>query len=199
MITIGSLQEPDVSVPALPNSPYAAAKLGASAYARLFARVFGAPVTIVRPFMVYGPGQLDFTKLVPYVASKLLQGGIAELTSGKQDFDWVYVDDVIEALLAVGCSGGLDGTEVDVGTGTLTSVRAVVEQLASHLGHRESLRFGVLPDRELEPTRCADIETTYRLLQWRPKVALSDGLRKTAEWYARYFKASSMGLDPPAV
>ena len=100
VVVLGSLQEPDEVHPPVPSSPYAAAKFGASAYARMFARVFGLPIVIARTFMVYGAGQIDFAKLVPYVARQLITGKVAELTSGRQGFDWIYVDDVVDALIS---------------------------------------------------------------------------------------------------
>ena len=69
----GSLEEPDDEEPT-PVSPYAAAKFAGGAYARMFHRLHGVPVVLLRIFMVYGPGQKDETKLVPYVITSLLRG-----------------------------------------------------------------------------------------------------------------------------
>ena len=73
VVLAGSMEEPDRDDPA-PSSPYAAAKSAASAYARLFDQLYGLPVVNLRVFMVYGPGQRDDTKLIPYVISSLLRG-----------------------------------------------------------------------------------------------------------------------------
>ena len=75
MITTGSLVEPEEGLRTIPNSPYAAAKWAASDYARMFHALYGFPVAIARVFMVYGPGQLDETKLVPYVIRCLRRQG----------------------------------------------------------------------------------------------------------------------------
>ncbi len=65
VVCLGSLQEPDEESRVAPSSPYAAAKFSATAYARMFTEVFSLSVGIGRPFMAYGPGQMDLTKLVP--------------------------------------------------------------------------------------------------------------------------------------
>jgi len=77
----GSVNEPayDAAEP-MPSSPYAAAKSAASAYARMFHGVFGAPVVVARLFVTYGPGQ-QASKLVPYVTRCLLRGGPTGSTS----------------------------------------------------------------------------------------------------------------------
>ncbi|HZF26878.1 MAG TPA: NAD-dependent epimerase/dehydratase family protein [Steroidobacteraceae bacterium] len=187
VVCLGSLQEPDEAIRGAPCSPYAASKYGASAYARLFAEIFALQVSIARPFMVYGPGQLDLTKLVPYVMSQLLRGKAAELSSGRQTFDWVYVDDVVDSLLATIWSPGMKGATVDVGCGVLTSVRDVALGLGRRLGAVDRVRLDVLPDRSLEQTRQGDIEATARLIGWRPQVSLEEGLDRTVAWYRERF------------
>jgi UDP-glucose 4-epimerase len=187
VICLGSLQEPDDAIRGAPCSPYAAAKFSAGAYARMFNEIFALPVSIARPFMVYGPGQLDLTKLVPYVITRILGGKVAELSSGRQEFDWVYVDDTVEALLAIAARPELKGATINIGTGALTSVRHVALGLARRLGADGALRLGVLPDRTLEQTRQGDVDATARLTGWKPRVGLEDGLDRTVAWYQNWF------------
>lgn len=189
VLCLGSLQEPDLEPRTAPNSPYGAAKFAANAYARMYAEVFSLPVTIARPFMVYGPGQLDLTKLVPYVTTQLLSGQEAQLSSGAQTFDWVYVDDVIDALLATTATLQTVGKTVDVGCGVLTSVSDVAQGIARRLQKMDALRLGAIADRRLEQTRCSDVEATARLTGWRPRVALEAGLDATVDWYRQRFAA----------
>ena len=82
MIITGSLEEPDIGSGAVPCSPYAAAKSAGSAYARMLHALYGLPVVILRLFMVYGPGQRDVRKLVPYVSHSLLDGEPPLLSNG---------------------------------------------------------------------------------------------------------------------
>lgn len=183
VICLGSLQEPDDIALGVPSSPYAAAKFAASAYARMYASVYELSVTIARTFMVYGPGQLDFSKLVPYVVSELLCGRAARLSSGEQGFDWIFVDDVVDALLAIAISDSAIGATVDVGSGSLISVREIAEALASRLGALGKLEFGAVPSRRFEPTRTADVEATAGLVGWRARVPIDVGLDRTVAWY----------------
>lgn len=186
-VTLGSLQEPDQELPGVPSSPYAAAKFAAGAYVRMFARIYGVSAAIGRPFMAYGPGQTDMTKVVPHILSHILRGKIAELSSGRSSFDWVFVDDVVDALVALAVSGVSDGRTVDIGRGELTSVRDIATGLARRADVPEALKFGAIEDRKLEPTRVADVGETERLIGWRARISLEEGLDRTVAWYRQYF------------
>src|SRR5262245_45538890 len=108
LVLLGSLTEPTPGPgEVVPGSPYAAAKWASSAYGRMFHRLYKTPVVIVRPFMTYGPGQ-DTGKLIPYVILSLLKEEAPKLSSGQWQADWIYVDDVIDGLLAAAQSPALE-------------------------------------------------------------------------------------------
>ena len=184
IVLAGSLEEAEGDIgTAAPSSPYAAAKGAASMYARLFHRLYGTPVVTARLFMVYGPDQKDLAKLVPYVILSLLRGQSPQLMSGTREVDWIYVDDVVDAYLALASRLGIDGETIDVGTGRLTSVHGVVEQLTSIIQPDVRPEFGSVEDRAFERVRVADVDHTYGLTGWRPKTTLDQGLRQTIDWY----------------
>jgi nucleoside-diphosphate-sugar epimerase len=164
-----------------PSSPYAAAKLSAAAYASFFRTTLGLPVVHARIFMVYGPGQRDLAKLVPYVAVSLLRGLKPRLSSGKRRADWVHVDDVVSGLLCAGQRPDL--TTLDLGTGTLTSVAQVAQILREAISPDAPLGLGELPDRVNETALAADIRRSECLSGWKPGWTLAEGLRSTAGWY----------------
>jgi nucleoside-diphosphate-sugar epimerase len=184
IVLAGSLEEAEGDIgAAAPASPYAAAKGAASMYAHMFHRLYGTPVVTARLFMVYGPDQKDLTKLVPYVILSLLRGQSPQLMSGTREVDWIYVDDVVDAYLALASRLGIDGKTVDVGTGKLTSVRGVVEQLADIIQPDLRPVFGSVEDRAFERVRVADVDHTHDLIGWKPKTSLGQGLRQTIDWY----------------
>ncbi|NUW33804.1 NAD-dependent epimerase/dehydratase family protein [Nonomuraea sp. SMC257] len=185
VVLAGSSEEPRPgNGHAAPPSPYAMAKAAASGYADLFHRLWGVPCTIVRPTMVYGPGQRDEAKLVPYVTLSLLRGEEPRLTSGAKVADWVYVDDVVEAFAAAGAGGRAVGHAVDVGTGVRASVREVVELLYRIVGAGGGPRFGAVADRPLDVPQSAETGPARELLGWEARVGLEEGLRRTVAWYA---------------
>lgn len=194
IVLCGSLEEPESGdVAEALSSPYAISKWAASAYARLFRTLYNVPVVTARLFMVYGPGQRDFTKLIPGSIAKLLRGEPPKITAGARRVDWVYVDDVVDGLLAAAVGPGADGHAVDIGTGVMTTVREVVETLAGLIPGSPPPEFGAIPARPNEQVRAARIDQTRTLLNWSPSVALRDGLARTIEWVRREPPAPTAG------
>lgn len=192
IIMTGSLEEPDEFDPnPVPCSPYAAAKWAASAYARMYHNLFQTPVAIARLFMVYGPGQRDLRKLVPYVILSLLNGDTPLLSSGKRPVDWIYIDDVVNGLLASGIAHGVDGNTFDLGSGSLVTVKEVVETLCKQINTDIAPHFGAIPERPMERVRMADIGTAKQLLDWTPMVPLTQGIKNTVDWYSTQLKSSN--------
>jgi len=184
ILLTGSLEEPEPGPEyPVPSSPYAAAKFAASAYGRMFHALYNTPVTILRLFMVYGPGQQDLRKLVPYVTLSLLKGEAPQLSSGTRKVDWIYVDDVAAGYLAAATAKGVEGDTIDLGSGRLETVRTVVEELVGLINPRVQPIFGSLPERTLEQIRTADADSSMRRLGWQVQVGLHNGLARTAEWY----------------
>jgi nucleoside-diphosphate-sugar epimerase len=186
MIITGSLVEPEDGVRTIPNSPYAAAKWAASDYARMFHALYGFPVAIARVFMVYGPGQQDHTKLVPYVIRCVLRGEAPKITSGKHCIDWIFVEDVVSGLMKFAIASGLDGKSVDLGSGFVIATKELVEKICMLMKSKIQPAYGALADRPLEPLRVAKTEESLRLIGWSPTIQLTEGLCRTIDWYRRH-------------
>jgi UDP-glucose 4-epimerase len=184
VVLTGSLAEPEVeNGETFPSAPYAAAKWASSGYARMFHALYKLPVLIARVFMVYGPGQRDLTKLVPYVTLSLLQGKTPKISSGQRLVDWIYVSDLVNGFLALAQASDVDGATLDLGSGSLVSIREIVQQLSLLVGAQAKVEFGALPDRPLEPTRVAKTAETFEKIGWKPQVCLREGLERTVDWY----------------
>lgn len=186
LVLPGSLEEPEDAIVS-PSSPYAASKWAASAYGRLFQNIFNVPVTIARIFMAYGPTTRDMHKLIPYVVLSLLRGEAPKISSGQREVDWIYVDDVVEGLLTLAVADNAPGNTIDIGSGRLVSIRALVENLVTVMESPISPSFGSLPERPFEQVRVADVSRTFGLVGWEPQVALDEGLRRTVAWFKRWY------------
>lgn len=195
----GSLEEPEPGADEpVPTSPYAAAKHAAGSFGRMFVALDRLPVVNLRPFTVYGPGQVDLTKLVPYVVTSLLRGERPKLSSGTRPLDWVYVEDVADAFLTAARRPDLAGQTIDLGSGELVTVRSIVEQIVETMGTMIEPQFGAWPDRPLEIVRVADVEQTRARLGWQLRTSLADGLPATVEWFrAELARESSSPLKSP--
>jgi UDP-glucose 4-epimerase len=184
VVLAGSMEEPDLGDPdAVAQSPYAVAKWGALAYARHLHAVHDLPVAHLRVFMVYGPGQLDLRKLVPYVTVSLLRGEAPKLTSGARAVDWIYVDDVVDAFLRAAVAPGVEGRSLDIGSGELVTAHTLVVRLRELIGGDVEPAFGAIADRPLERVRAADPAAAADAMGWQPQTSLEEGLARTVAFY----------------
>lgn len=183
VVLAGSMLEPTGDLAqCVPSSPYAAAKLTTTLYARMFHHLYRTPVVIVRPFMTFGPGQHP-EKILPYVINQLSNGVSPRLSSGKWRADWIYVSDVIDGMISAMEAPGAEGAEIDLGRGELMSTREVVSAVHALMKSAVPLRFGDLEDRPAAPERTAETSIPLELLNWSPRVSIEDGLRRTIEWF----------------
>jgi nucleoside-diphosphate-sugar epimerase len=178
-VMAGSLEEPDGVEPTA-VSPYAAAKWATSGYGRMFRQLYGLDVRIVRPMMTFGPGQKEL-KLVPSTILSLLKDQHTKTGSGSRLVDWVYVDDVVEGLIAAACVPDLP-CAVDLGSGVLVSVADVAREIARQLGREHLLEIGDGARRE-EIVRVADVDKARRLLGFTATTTLPEGIARTIAFH----------------
>ncbi len=165
-----------------PFSAYAASKVAAWAFGRMYWRVYNLPIVTARPFQVYGPGQPEHM-LIPAAVAAALAGQDLAATPGEQERDFIYVDDVIEGMLAVALAPGIEGESLDLGSGVVWPVREVLDRVWELTGARGRILYGVLPYRPGEVMHLvADAERTARLTGWRAQIGLDEGLRRAIEW-----------------
>lgn len=178
LIMTGSLDEPDgMARSATPSTPYGAAKWVTGGYARMFMRLYGTPISILRTMMAYGPGQKTF-KVIPSIIDALLQNQTARLGSGKRLVDWVYIDDVVDAFVRAAASPPLNRT-IDLGSGTLVSIRECALLIGSLMGRSHLLEFDPSRDRRYQEVNAADTQPAEKRLGWRATTPLREGLSKT--------------------
>jgi nucleoside-diphosphate-sugar epimerase len=183
VVLAGSMEEPRSEEPdQVPGSPYAVAKAAGSMYARTFNALYGTPVVTLRTFMVYGPGQRDWSKLIPYVARSLLLEQAPEISSGRRLIDWIYVDDVVEAFMIASTVPDVTGETLDVGSGDQISIREVVETLSALIPSTAKPVFGAIEDRRFDREPIADAERTFLKMGWRATTPLREGLSEVVTW-----------------
>ncbi|MBW4443764.1 MAG: NAD(P)-dependent oxidoreductase [Plectolyngbya sp. WJT66-NPBG17] len=184
IILAGSLEEPDAGD--VPSSPYAAAKGASSAYAQMFHQLYQVPIVTARLFLVYGSAQKDVKKLIPHVTLSLLNREAPKLSSGQRQIDWIYVDDVVDGLIAAAQAPNVEGCTFELGSGTLTPISSIVQQLTQLIDPSIQPLFGALPERSMEQVRAANIADSISKLGWKPKTTLQQGLLQTVKWYSAH-------------
>lgn len=183
----GTAQTPAIaeSHPLNAQSPYAATKAAADHLALSYYRAFDVPVTICRPFNTFGPGQ-SARAIIPTIILQALRNSRIELGSLTATRDLNYVDNTVDAFLAVGRASGAVGEVFHFGTGIEISVLDLARKVLALLS-KDAVQIVTTPER-MRPEKSevfrlvADAERAQRLLQWRPRVTLDEGLEKTIAW-----------------
>lgn len=174
-----------------PFNTYSASKVAAWAFARAAYNAWGLPIVSVRPFQVYGPGQRR-EALVPAAILAALRGEDFRMTKGEQQRDFVYVEDIVQGLIAAMVAPDVEGRVLDLGTGTLSRVLDVVQRIwdlteaarfpAARAEAGGRILAGALPYRPGEVSAIpADVHRTRLLIGWEAQVALDQGLELTIE------------------
>ena len=155
---------------------YATSKLSAWNFCQMYARTQRWPIVGAMIFQTFGIGQRS-QAVVPAAFAAAQNGQDFPMTSGTQRRDWIYVGDVVQAILAGTFTALEPGTTFDVGMGQSTAVIEIVEAIYKLVAGPGKPRPGLLPTRPGEvPVQCADIERTTTLTGWQPTVSLTDGL-----------------------
>ena len=166
-----------------PTTEYGAAKAAGWLLANAFARRTGLEVVSLRPFTMYGPMEPP-GRLVPSVVRRALGGHAIDLTPGEQSRDFVYVDDAVDAFVSAATTDAAVGGTFNVCTGNPVTVRDVVRTVLRHTGSTSEARFGALPYRTTElPVLSGDPARAERVLGWRSRVSLEEGLDRTIVWF----------------
>lgn len=168
-----------------PNSEYAVTKAFATQFCRFTALRHALPLITVRLYSVYGPYE-DPMRLISSVIVRGLAGALPPLVRPDIARDYVHVEDVERAYLlaAQGADQAPRGAVYNVGTGTQTTLRQVVNVARRMLPIREEPSWGSLADRQWDTdVWVADSARIRSELGWYPSHAFEDGFRRTVEWF----------------
>jgi NAD dependent epimerase/dehydratase len=172
------------------QSPYSASKIGADMIAESYWRSFELPVATIRPFNTFGPRQ-SARAVIPTIISQALKGGPVKLGALEPTRDMNYVDNTVDAFVAVAKHPAAVGEVINVGSGREVSVgdlaRLIVELIGSKAEIVEDSTRLRPPASEVQRLLCAN-DKARRLLGWSPNVDLETGLRRTIEWFARHLE-----------
>jgi dTDP-glucose 4,6-dehydratase len=165
-----------------PSSPYSASKASADLLVRSYVRTYGLPAIIIRASNNYGPFQFP-EKLLPLVITNALENKPLPIYGdGRQERNWLYVEDCCRGILAV-LERGRTGEVYNIGGRDVLKNIDLVQQILHLMDKPESL-IQYVSDRPGHDRRYAlDSRKITRELGWRPLVSLDEGLLRTIAWY----------------
>ncbi|HMO04568.1 MAG TPA: NAD(P)-dependent oxidoreductase [Kiritimatiellia bacterium] len=169
----------ETSAPRFPLSPYGWAKRAARDLALSWCERTGHPVTWLRPFIMYGPGQKG-DMVIPFAIESARLRRKAEMTDGLQQRDFVYIDDVADAVALAATREAEGWNEFNLGRGEGVRVADMVRTIAAHFGAEDYFNLGARPRRLNEPdVQVADCSRAAASLGWKAKVDWREGLERT--------------------
>lgn len=170
--------------PPFPRSPYAVSKLAAEYYVRTIGALWGIETVCLRVFNAYGPGQHLPPSHPPVVPNFLRQaargGSLVVHGDGKQTRDFVYVDDVVQGMIAAATAPDVDRMVINIGSGRETSIRELVQHILSVTESDAEVIYTPRNDPGVS-RMCADLSLAGKLLGYMPRMPLREGLKLTAE------------------
>ncbi|MGH9712670.1 MAG: dTDP-glucose 4,6-dehydratase [Candidatus Acidiferrales bacterium] len=165
-----------------PSSPYSASKASSDLLVLSYVRTFGFPGVITRSSNNYGPCQFPEKFLPLMITNALDDKPLPIYGDGKQQRDWLHVEDNCRGIFAV-FERGRTGEIYNIGGLDVEENLALARRVLRALGRPESLLSSV-KDRPGHDRRYAlNCEKAEKELGWKPVISLEDGLRQTVEWY----------------
>ena len=162
---------------------YAVSKLATEHLAHNYHKQFGIPAVSVRPFNIYGPGQIGEGAIHRFIVQALHDEDITIHNDGSQIRAWCYVDDMAAGLLACLERDEAVGQAFNIGNPrSVVTIYNLAMQIVRLSGSRSKISF-VPWDQTDVALRIPNIEKARRLLGYEPQVDLEDGLQRTIQWY----------------
>jgi NAD dependent epimerase/dehydratase len=175
------------------QSPYSASKIGADAMAEAFARSFGLPVVILRPFNTFGPRQSE-RAILPTIIRQALDPSCSVIFVGDTTpiRDLTFVADTVAAFLAAGSAAGIEfGSPYNAGSQRAAAVADIIDLVLDMTKCSKPIRKD---ESRLRPVNSevrallADSSRFQRETGWRPVTSLRDGLDQTISWWRHRFE-----------
>ncbi len=175
-------QQPLVEdAPPNPKSPYAVSKLAAEHYVHTIGALWGIETVALRVFNAYGPGQplaAAHPAVVPHFLRQVAHGGSVVIHGkGEQTRDFVYLDDVVEAMITASSALTINRSVINIGSGTETSIQTLGQSVLEAVGLKSEWIYK--EDQDAGPARmCADIRLAKEKLGYKPRFSLQEGLER---------------------
>ena len=170
-----------------PLSPYAVQKITGEYYARLYHQLYGMNTTSLRFFNVYGPKQdpsSPYSGVISIFMSKAAQNSTPTIYGdGSQTRDFVYVADVVRALLKAAGTVTAAGHAINIGTGIAVDINQLWDTVASLAGLNMKSQYAAPRAGDIFAS-VADIDSARTILAFEPTISFEQGLEKTFRWYA---------------
>lgn len=165
---------------------YAVSKLAGEHLAAAYHRQYGLPAVTVRPFNVYGPGQVGEGAIHVFIRRALKNEDIHIFGDGSQIRAWCYVDDLVEGLMLALSHPKAIGESFNIGNArAVTTIYGLAQTVCRILQSKSRIIFQDPLSADIE-LRVPNLHKSQEIIGHQAKVDLDEGIARTAEWYARH-------------
>ncbi len=165
---------------------YAVSKLAEEHAALAYHKEYGLPAVVVRPFNVYGPGQQGEGALRTFILRALRGEPLQVHGDGTQIRAWCYIDDMVDGVLLALARTEAVGESFNIGNQrAVVTIYGLANTVIRVLGSRSTIEFVPRPSADID-LRVPSVEKAERVLGFRARVDLEEGIRRTAEYFQRF-------------
>lgn len=167
---------------------YSVSKVAGEHLAYSFFKEYGYPIVTIRPFNIYGPGQIGEGAIQIFIKNAVRNKNIEIHGDGDQIRSWCYIDDMMDGIMLCLTNKKAVGEIFNIGNpkGTVT-ISSLAEKIVALCRTKSKIVY--VPKNYVDvELRIPTIEKAERLLGYKPKVDLNDGIVKTFAWYKKYLK-----------
>lgn len=174
-------QSPTEEVMCNPKGIYGSLKLGGEHLVRAYSDVFGFPATIVRPSALYGPGCISRRVIQVFIENAIQNHNLVIQGSGDEALDFTYITDLLDGLVALTLNNRAFGETFNLTRGEAQSISTAAKEIQTYF---PDISVEYKERDALNPERGSlDILKARNLLNYNPRIDLSDGIQKYIDWY----------------
>jgi CDP-glucose 4,6-dehydratase len=175
-----------------PTRPYETSKACTDLLAQSYADTFKLPVLIPRFVNVYGPGDLNFNRVIPKIMKGVYRDENLRMWGGDARRDYLYIEDAVNALVQMGkysIAEAMTNRIFNFGSGNVISVKDLLHKILLFTKREIPIERIGNPRPDEIKAQYVSFKKAERILGWSPKVDIDSGLKMTIAWYKEYFKA----------
>jgi UDP-glucose 4-epimerase len=165
-----------------PQSPYAVTKLASEQYAKVWNSLYDVNTVSLRHFTVYGPRMRPNMAITNFTSRCLNGENPVIYGDGQQTRDFTFIDDIVDANVALLETDAADGESLNVGSSGNISIQALAEHIIEVTGADVEIEYDEAKEADARHTQ-ADISKARELLGYEPSTSIREGVTRFVEWY----------------
>ncbi len=169
------------------DHPYDVSKSAADLIAKTYFTTYGLPIKITRFSNVYGPGDANFSRIIPDIIEAVIKNKELQIRSdGKMIREYTYIKDIVSGCIKLSSHNANFGEAFNFGSENILNVLDVIKKSESALGKKINYKVLNITKNEI-PAQYLDWSKAKDILGWKPETSIEKGIQETHDWFKNYF------------